>query len=132
MTPPAERPVKAPLSAWGLEWKGEALYLVDPKGERWRVHDTRYRRFKDHRRPLGHPDANTRYFVRQNGEKRAHTFEKGDVREITLEHVVAHYKKSGYIIGKPFDSREIAPERMTTNFFEKIKWLTPEECVTEK
>lgn len=99
-----------PMTTPRIEYRGEALYLTDPQGQRWRVHDTRYTQGKPHRLALGDPCANTRYFVAQTGERRAYTFTRGDRRDQELSTLSEHFRNAGYL-GKlpPFDGNGRGP-----------------------
>lgn len=91
-----------------LERCGDALYLSDDTGQRWRVHDAHFTGGRPHRVPLGDPRANTRYFIAQDGTRRAFTFGRQAQRGLTLDVLAEQLRGAGFV-GQPFDATPRTP-----------------------
>ena len=78
-----------------VECVGERVYFTDEAGTRWRIYDVAFgdvafgppicaplRRHAE--RPPWAP-ANSRWFVRADGQERCHRFARGEPREVTPE-----------------------------------------------
>lgn len=86
-----------------LEHIGEALYLTDDTGQRWRVHDAHFTGGKPRRVALGAAKANTRYFVSASGERRAYSFRREDSRALDAATLAVHFAGAGWVSRGGFD-----------------------------
>ena len=86
-----------------LERRGDSLYLVDCDGSIWRIHDAKFTGGRPQRLPLGSPAANPRYFVGQDGTRRAYTFGRDRRRETTLPVLLEHLSGAGFCGREPYD-----------------------------
>ena len=84
---------------------GTKLYLVDDAAVRWRVHDVIYAAHRPRRVPLGDPRANHRYFVANDGPRRAIALAKAS-RALNAETLAAQLAGAGYVRKDAFDPSE--------------------------
>lgn len=87
-----------------VERDGDACYFIDREGVRYRVYDVVYGKPTPHKKrvvSVEHPSANTRYFVRENGETRAYIFTKNEVRALEPERLARQLAGAGFIAMTP-------------------------------
>jgi hypothetical protein len=97
-----------------VDRRGEALYVTDGAGVRWRVHDVAFgppdaAPGRRRRVPLGSSRATYRWFVSAEGAERCHRFERGESRELTSEKVARQLAAAGFTGRIPFDSSQRSP-----------------------
>ena len=98
------------MAAPFVESRGDAHYLVDDAGQRWRVHDAHFSGGKPHRVSLSDAKANTRYFVAADGTKKAYTFGKDHRRDVSVVTLGDQLRGAGYVgTLRPFDARSRDP-----------------------
>ena len=94
--------------------RGEALYVTDGDGVRWRVHDVAFgppnsALGRRRRVPLESPRASHRWFVSAEGVERCHRFERGESRELTAENVARQLAAAEYPERVPFGPARRSP-----------------------
>lgn len=87
----------------GIEGTPPRLYLVAPDGIRWRVYDADYRDYRPVPRPLGTATAQHRYFIAEDGTRRAYAFKKDDDHGLTVEILARHLSAAGWVARERFD-----------------------------
>jgi hypothetical protein len=58
---------------------------------------------------VAHPSVSSRYFVLEDGETRAYTFTRNEVRALTAERLLANFRTAGYIARTPKDRGALKP-----------------------
>jgi hypothetical protein len=97
-----------------VDRRGEALYVTDGEGVRWRVHDVAFGLphappGKRRRVPLESPRANYRWFVSAEGVERCHGFERGESRALTPANLGRQLAAAGYPQRVAFDPSQRSP-----------------------
>ena len=103
-----------PVPPVHVDRRGEALYVTDGDGVRWRVHDVAFgppyaSQARRHRVPLESPPANYRWLVNVAGVERCHRFERGESRALTPANLGRQLAAAGYPERIPFDPAPRGP-----------------------
>jgi hypothetical protein len=85
-----------------VERVGEKVYREDDAGARWRVQDVVFAEHRARRVPLGDPCANHRFFVAEDGSRRALTLAKQS-SALDAETLAGQLANAGYVGRETFD-----------------------------
>ena len=96
---------------FALERDGDALRLVEPSGQRWRVYDATFVAGQHRRTALGSGRATERLFIPPDpaAMRRLYRFRVGDSRALGIETVETQWRQAEYFRSERTDSNPQQP-----------------------